>query len=520
MKKYIYLLIILVAGLFLRLYHNLDISLWHDEAFSALLIKYPWGEMFYRIGLDVHPPVYYVVLRLWSYAVGDSLLALRGFSVLFGLLTSLAGYAFVKTAFKSEKVAIVTALLIAINPFQIQYATEARMYTFGAFLVVLDAFILVKALQVSSRKKQAIYYFLFGLVSGLAILTHYYLLFTIAALCFYALCYHIYTFRFAFKKYLLLLTSYLLLALVFAPWFKWFLYQFKQGGAGYGIPSLERWSSPTTLGQRVLGFGIDITQRNTQVMVVLATLFTIYFLIQFIRKTESSHKWLVLLALIAPFAGSLLFAVLAYLKGENTSVYLVRYFLYTSPFYTAALAVWLTNIRRQYIMYVLLVIYALCNLGAFWHYWQDLDVKNKPGMAGAVEYIKNSADVTDKMYVGSSFEYFNLKYYAEQSSTKSQNIRYIRWSGIPTPKLFSGGNTSIKNLPHFAGTAILTDQDLLPRFEDGAHQGDTVWLLWTNGFGGSKPVVPENFTQLEEKGFAEVRPYVGTWITVTKYLVH
>ena len=75
-------------------------------------------------------------------------------------------------------------------------------------------------------------------------------------------------------------------------------------------------------------------------------------------------------------------------------------------------------------------------------------------------------------------------------------------------------------MPHFAGTAILTNADLLPRFETGAKPGELLWLVSTNGFGSSKPPVPSNFEQLEEKGFAEVRPYVGTWITITKYLVH
>jgi hypothetical protein len=74
-------------------------------------------------------------------------------------------------------------------------------------------------------------------------------------------------------------------------------------------------------------------------------------------------------------------------------------------------------------------------------------------------------------------------------------------------------------MQHFEGTAILTDADLVPHFSEAVKTGDTVWLLWTNGFGGSKPEVPANWKQTDEAGFAEVRPYVGTWIIVTKYLV-
>src|SRR3989338_4902362 len=67
------ILIISALSLF---YNNTALALWHDEAFSALYIRYPWGEMMHRIGLDVHPPLYYWVLRVWSYGAGDSLLSL------------------------------------------------------------------------------------------------------------------------------------------------------------------------------------------------------------------------------------------------------------------------------------------------------------------------------------------------------------------------------------------------------------------------------------------------------------
>src|SRR6185295_18641507 len=127
MKKYFPLVLILILGTLLRFYHNLDISLWHDEAFSALMIRYPWPEMFYRLGLDVHPPMYYIFLRFWHDVFGDSLLSLRGFSIFFSVGTIWAGWLFVKEAFthstgsgssKHEKAALWAALFIAINPFQ------------------------------------------------------------------------------------------------------------------------------------------------------------------------------------------------------------------------------------------------------------------------------------------------------------------------------------------------------------------------------------------------------------------
>src|SRR6185503_11318507 len=105
----IWLIPTLILGTLLRFYNNTAVALWHDEAFSALYIRYPFKEMMYRIGLDVHPPLYYWVLKAWTYIFGQSLLSLRSLSILFGVLTIYAGYLFVRKAFNNDRLAVVAA---------------------------------------------------------------------------------------------------------------------------------------------------------------------------------------------------------------------------------------------------------------------------------------------------------------------------------------------------------------------------------------------------------------------------
>jgi mannosyltransferase len=523
-KKYWLLLVITAVGIALRYYHNLDISLWHDEAFSALYIKYPWEEMMHRIGLDVHPPLYYIALRFWHYIFGDSLLSLRSFSIAFGAGLIPLSYAFVKEAFHNRKAALWVALLTALNPFQLEYVTEVRMYTFGAFFGLLAAYFLVKALRTQKtyteslasntphmpemyrlRKWMLLQYAGFALAISAVMYTHYYLFFTAAALGLYAVWYQFHTYRTDFKKYWPLLASFGLIGLLYLPWLRTFLFQFSQVSESYWIPKMDIWSIPTTIWQMMLAFGIDISSSNTKIFVALVTLFTILFLTIFIRRTQEKAKWLVLLAVIGPFAGALLFALLARVRGQESSVFLVRYFLFASVFYTIALGVWLAEIKPKRLgCLTLVVVYAGLNIFAFLQHWSDLNVTERQGMTAAAKYLEQHVDSDDKLYVGSSFEFFNYKFYNRTPVT---------------PLLFSGGNRDIKNMPHFAGTAILTNEDLVPDFAESTATGDTVWLLWTNGFGGSKPSVPINFVQVDEKGFEDVRPYPGTWIIVTQYFV-
>lgn len=509
-KKYWPLILILILGTLLRFWHNTQISLWHDEAFSALLIKYPWHEMMYRIGLDVHPPLYYILLRFWHYVLGDSLLSLRGFSIFFGSATILAGYGLVKTVVKKENVALVAALLLAINPFQLQYVTEARMYTMGAFFAVLAAYSLVKAFESEVRtvtfvsKKYWMWYLLFALCVSAIMYTHYFLLFTAVALGLYSLGHHIYKYRGDIKKYVPLFCSYILIALLYIPWIKTFLFQYKQVSGGYWIPPMDRWSIPSTIWHMLIGWDVDGSLMTTKIRFILATLFSLFFLCQLIKR-KVPYIWLIILNIILPFLGAFAFYVLARLKGQSSSIYEIRYFLYGSIFYTLALAIWITQIQKRWLQIGLMVIYVLANLWTVTHYWKDLAPGNRPGMAAAAKFLNSNVENGQKLYVGSSFEFFNFKYYNQT---------------VAKPLLYSGGITDIHQMPHYAGTAILTNEDLLPDFKAATKSGDTVWLLWTNGFGGSKPTTPENWVQVDEKGYPDVRPYVGTWIIVTEYKVN
>ncbi len=527
MKKYLPLLFILVTATILRYYNNVSISLWHDEAFSALLIKYSWPEMMYRIGLDVHPPMYYIFLRFWSYMFGDTLLALRSMTVFFSVATVWSTWLFVKEAFKNEKAALWAALLVAFNPFQIQYASEARMYTLGAFFTVLAAYFLTKALNMESgiyktelqnmpnlpeeiRAKRIRLWSYVGFVVSASIMlyTHYYLLFSVAALCAYGIIYKMIHHEGGIKKYLHLLLSFVFIGLSFVPWLPKFLYQYKQVGAGYWIPPMDRWSVPSTIWTLLLGFSHNIQNVTTQKWLIFVSVLVLIITIWFVRKTNFFHKWLVILAILAPFFGSLLFLILAKLKGSSSSVYLVRYFLYTSAFLSTLIALWLWQLKYRWLAAGLLLCYLVLNITAFVSYWKDVKVSTRPGMKAVAAYLSTNVEPGQPVFVGTSFEFFNYKYY--------RNV----YSNTPTPPLlFTGGEKYAKNISHFAGSALLTDQDLAPTFEEKAKPGQTAWLIWTYAFGSNKPNVPKGWQELSEIEYPDVRPYLGTSIYVTQYRV-
>lgn len=480
-----WLWLILGLGTFFRFYNNTSLALWHDEAFSALYIRdYGWSEMMYRIGLDVHPPLYYWLLRGWSYIFGFELLSLRGFSILFGVLTIWAGYLFVRKAFGNHKLALLAAFLLAINPFQVQYAVEARMYTLGTFLVLISSFWLLKAVETGKRKDWIIY----GVLVAASLYTHYYLFFSVAAQGFY-LFYLVVARRVSWKS----LTVYGLSFVLFIPWLKTFLVQRGQVTEQFWIPQMDRWSIPSTIWKMLFG-GQGIRHLILGIATIVA-LVTIYY---FIKRARGDAKWLVFFGLIVPFVLSIALSV-------QTAIYLDRYFVFASLFFTILVAVALDQIPGYQARNVLTGILVAMIVFAFFKNWSDMGIQGKPGMARASEVVNENAMPGDRIYVGSSFIYFTFRYYND--------------TGIP-PRLISSG--ALDTIPHFSGTALLTPEDLILTDdifnEPEVSRNDTVWLVWTTGFGSSKPNVPGIWSQVAEFKYGDTPGYKGD-IYVTQYHV-
>src|SRR5438045_2044407 len=106
-------LAVVLAGLLLRLWNVGERSLWFDEAFAWRLTQFPFVEMLQRVSRDNSPPLYNVVLHGWVALCGDSVVALRLPSVLFGTLAVVAVFLLVRDAFAEQTEAVPGRALLA-----------------------------------------------------------------------------------------------------------------------------------------------------------------------------------------------------------------------------------------------------------------------------------------------------------------------------------------------------------------------------------------------------------------------
>lgn len=138
-------------------------SYWGDEAYSAMVVQKPWGEMVADVSRDVHTPLYWVALKAWTRAFGAGERATRSLSALFalgalGLFFGTAGAVgrgpgSERPAIGFPRVAWLSALLLAASPFWILYARMARYYSMTAFLFMLVVWCLVRWMAASSESR-------------------------------------------------------------------------------------------------------------------------------------------------------------------------------------------------------------------------------------------------------------------------------------------------------------------------------------------------------------------------------
>lgn len=179
-KKDGYKLFVLVA-LFvsLAIYGALKFSPWHDESYSVMLIEQNVQGIIGATGNDVHPPLYYLVLRAWSLLVGDSLVALRISSTLFMLAAILIIWRTLikEKVIKARPYFVLSAMLL--GSFSLRFAFELRMYALGALLVAITFWLMMKIIRL--QRPSVPLGIITGLVLTASIYTHYFLsLFAVA----------------------------------------------------------------------------------------------------------------------------------------------------------------------------------------------------------------------------------------------------------------------------------------------------------------------------------------------------
>ncbi len=115
-----------------------------------------------------HSPLYYLMARFWLQAFGNSIFNIRLLSAFISLLAFPASYWLCQELFNSKLISWVAVSLIAISPFHVLYAQEAREYS----LWIVTIFVSCAALLWAIRKKKILSWVIYGITVSLGLYTH------------------------------------------------------------------------------------------------------------------------------------------------------------------------------------------------------------------------------------------------------------------------------------------------------------------------------------------------------------
>ncbi len=141
-KRDIPLLIILILAAVIR-FHFINLyEFWYDEAITGILMYAKPHDFWFALMHENTPPLYYLLIKTWSFVFGINDLSLRLPSLILGVVTVALIYLTARKYF-GEYVGYIAGVLAAINPFFVGYSIEARTYALYGFLAALAFYALL-----------------------------------------------------------------------------------------------------------------------------------------------------------------------------------------------------------------------------------------------------------------------------------------------------------------------------------------------------------------------------------------
>lgn len=169
----IYLALLLLTGLSIALNCNFESS-WFDEFYSLHIIRHSYADIWTITTDDVHPPLYYWILKFLGSVFGDSMLTMHFLSSIPLVCTFLLSRTVVARLW-GHRTAILFYLITLFHSATIYMMSDIRMYGWASFLV-LATFVFGWSYLKEKRASSLILLSFFAVLSAY---THYYALLAI-----------------------------------------------------------------------------------------------------------------------------------------------------------------------------------------------------------------------------------------------------------------------------------------------------------------------------------------------------
>jgi hypothetical protein len=494
-RTWIALLVIVMVAAAARFHGLAAKSLWLDESLSWRLQSFPTGMLIARTGesTTVHPPLYFLLLRQWTYLAGDSEFSLRMLSAGAGVLTVLAMFFFVYELMRfwagagrpaSEDACyagLLACAVLAVNAFHVQLAQQVRGYTLGTLLAVLTGLLLLRALRLGSARAWVLY----ALAALAFCYTHTLALFSLAAQGYFAVIFLLPSgsaggsrrasaWKGAGLAAVIVIAGYL-------PWVPNVFSQSETLRTSWTTRSLGIQDHVNEIHRAVLSTpatrGPEMPVLAWCVVVVLGAALAFG-----LARRDWAGLYLVCLS------GIPLLLIFLYSQFSDRGIFSARYFAFAQPAWLAALACAVVRVPLGVERIVLAAMLVVWSAFSYVEAYADVGPERNPGMRAAAAWIVEHRRDDELVVSQTPFEFFKLAYYLRGSS--SPPLLYVKEPRREKQR----------------GTAQLVDSDLATREEIFRRQPQGLWIVTSNSFAPPGPTridLPEGWEVVEEREFAQ-----------------
>lgn len=211
-------------------------TLWYDESYSAAIINHSIPQIWSIVSSDSHPPLYFIMLKIFSMIFGRTEASLRLLSVL-GILAIAALGAGPVRRISGKFTGMIYTFIVIVVPISLSVGQDTRMYTWAAFFVtsaVLYGYLAVEEGKLSDFVKM-------GVSSLAAAYTHYYALMAVTianAIIFIWLIVKLIVKRDKKNKLIIYMGTAVVAVLSYAPWIVSLLGQASKVSKDFWIPEV------------------------------------------------------------------------------------------------------------------------------------------------------------------------------------------------------------------------------------------------------------------------------------------
>ncbi|MFH0818439.1 MAG: glycosyltransferase family 39 protein [Patescibacteria group bacterium] len=419
-KMNVYLLFIVILGALVRLAIHFTRDLWVDEIFTSYLMQQNWWHMFSIIIHDVHPPLYYILLKIWTLIFGVSPLALRSFSLIFGLALIVMIFYLIKLIFKNNFLSYSAAFIFAVNPFFADYSIESRTYMLSALLTCLTIYFFARAWQ---KHKEIVFsknWLYLSICLGLLFLTHYVISVIIAInLLFIYIAVFIKNRQHKIKSNLWLIFKISIIpASILLLWLPAFVTQMKLNTSAYWIPKMH--FSRLAVSTYAFLFGVqsnamglqnvrNITNHSPSLIIgafiLIVLLLSAILIIKCINKALKVYTGLALACWLMP-----IIIFLALSRYDIVNLYIERYFI-TSAVYFLIYVIFILSLMNKKLVMAIMFLYLIL-VGTIYTTAYTSDLR----YSALATKIKNEFSASDNIYFTDMSDFQTIRYYLRNTN--------------------------------------------------------------------------------------------------------